>query len=44
MKDFLDSIKALLFFTVIGVIAFSIGGMLTMIVIKFLVWFYGVLF
>ena len=44
MKDFLDSIKALLFFAVIGAIAFGIGGMLTIIVIKFLVWFYGVLF
>ena len=44
MKDFLDSIKALLFFTTIGAIAFGIGGMLTIIVVKFLVWFYGVLF
>ena len=44
MKDFFDSIKALLFFTVIGAIAFGIGGMLTIIVVKFLVWFYGVLF
>ena len=44
MKEFFDSIKALLFFAVIGAIAFGIGGMLTMIVIKFLLWFYGVLF
>ena len=44
MQDFFDSIKSLLFFTVIGAIAFSIGGILTIIVIKFLVWFYGVLF
>ena len=44
MKDFLDSIQALLFFTVIGAFAFSIGGMLTIIVVKFLIWFYGVLF
>ena len=42
MKDFL--IKDLLTFTVVIAIAFGIGGMLTMIVIKFLVWFYGVLF
>lgn len=44
MEEFFDSIKALLFFTVIGVIAFGIGGILTIIVVKFLVWFYGVLF
>ena len=44
MKEFLDSIKALLFFSIIGAFAFGIGGMLTIIVIKILVWFYGVLF
>ena len=44
MGEFFDSIKALLFFTVISVIAFGIGGILTIIVVKFLIWFYGVLF
>ena len=44
MKDFLDSIKDLLPFIVVISILFGIGGMLTMIVIRFLVWFYGVLF
>ena len=44
MKDFLDSIKELLFIIVIGAIVFSIGGMLAMITIKFLIWFYAVLF
>ena len=44
MKDSLDSLKALLFAIVIVVILFSTGGMLVMIVIKFLIWFYGVLF
>ena len=44
MKDFLDSIKELLFFTVINAIRFSIGGMIAMIAIKFLIWFYAVLF
>lgn len=44
MKDFLDSIKDLLPFIVVIAILFGIGGMLTMIVVRFLVWFYGVLF
>ena len=37
-------IKDLLPFTVVIAIAFGIGGKLTMIVVNFLVWFYGVLF
>lgn len=44
MKDSLDSIKDLLIYTVISAIVFGIGGMLSMLVIKFLIWFYGVLF
>ena len=44
MKDFLDWIKDSLSFAVVGTIVFGIGGMLVMIVIKFLIWFYGVLF
>ena len=44
MKYFLDSIRNLLLSAVVISIIFGICGMLIMLVIKFLIWFYGVLF